>query len=257
MLIDSHCHLDFADFDVDRAAVIAHCQQLSINTLVVPGTQAASWANLLALSEAYSAIRVALGIHPYFLDAFQPADLQQLCDLIAAYRSNIVAVGEIGLDGYIAQSYALQLEVFSQQLEIANTFALPVILHHRRSHNDLIRLLKQQRFEFGGIVHAFSGSLQEAQNYIDLGFKLGIGATITYPRARKTREVVSQVPLDSLVLETDAPDMPPSGLQGLRNSPENLPLIVKALVALRQESEEEIIQHCTRNVCKALDNMPL
>jgi TatD DNase family protein len=256
LLIDSHCHIDFADFDDDRAMVIAQCQQLSINTLVVPGTQAASWANLLALSQTYPAIHVALGIHPYFLDAFQPSDLQLLSDLIATHRQRIVAVGEIGLDGSLTHNYAQQLEVFSQQLALASTFALPVILHHRHSHNDLIRLLKQQRFNFGGIIHAFSGSFQEAQRYIDLGFKLGIGGTITYQRAVKTRDVVSQVPLDSLVLETDAPDMPPTGLQGLRNSPVNLPLVLKALVALRQESEEEIIQQCRRNVCSALANMP-
>jgi TatD DNase family protein len=147
------------------------------------------------------------------------------------------------------------MAIFIQQLQIANDFSLPVILHHRRSHNDLIKVLKQQGFKWGGIIHAFSGSLHEAHTYIELGFKLGVGGVITYPRARKTREVVSQLPLDALVLETDAPDMPPMGLQGLRNSPQNLILILNELSLLRQQSTEDIIKQCRHNVVTSLRNI--
>ena len=247
--------MDFADFDADRRQVIESCAQLSINKLVVPGTQANSWLKLLQLSEQYTALKPALGLHPYFLQQFNDSDFALLAQLLARYSDKITAVGEIGLDYALDISHDIQMMVFSKQLSIATEFGLPVILHHRRSHNDLIKTLKQQRYEWGGIVHAFSGSLYEANTYIELGFKLGIGGVITYPRARKTREVVSQLPLSALVLETDSPDMPPQGKQGLRNNPQNLLLILDELCLLRQESREDIIVQCQQNVVAALRNM--
>ena len=255
MLIDSHCHLDFADFDEDRQQVIENCAQLGIGKLVIPGTQASTWSGILQLSQEYPAIKPALGLHPYFLEHFKPADLALLIQLLSQFSDNIVAVGEIGLDHVIDIAPELQMTVLIQQLQIANDFNLPVILHHRRSHNDLIKTLKQQRFKWGGIVHAFSGSLQEANTYIELGFKLGVGGVITYPRAHKTREVVRLLPLNALVLETDSPDMPPMGKQGLRNSPQNLILILNELSHLRQESPEQIMAQCRYNVINTLRNM--
>jgi TatD DNase family protein len=222
---------------------------------VVPGTQANSWSRLLQLSQQYSAILPALGLHPYFLQHFEPQHFTLLTQLLSQFSDRVVAVGEIGLDHVIDIAPAQQMAIFTQQLHIANDFSLPVILHHRRSHNDLIKTLKQQRFKWGGIVHAFSGSLHEAHTYVELGFKLGVGGVITYPRARKTREVVSQLPLEALVLETDAPDMPPMGKQGLRNSPQNLLMILDELSHLRQQSPEEIIKQCRQNVITTLKNI--
>ena len=222
---------------------------------MVPGTQASSWLGLLQLSQQYSAILPALGLHPYFLQHFQPQDYALLTQLLSQYSDKVVAVGEIGLDYVIDIPPAEQMAIFIQQLQIANDFSLPVILHHRRSHNDLIKVLKQQGFKWGGIIHAFSGSLHEAHTYIELGFKLGVGGVITYPRARKTREVVSQLPLDALVLETDAPDMPPMGHQGLRNSPQNLILILNELSLLRQQSIADIMKQCRHNVVTSLRNI--
>ncbi len=221
----------------------------------MPGTQASSWLGLLQLSQQYSAIKPALGLHPYFLQHFQPKDYALLTQWLSQFSDSVTAVGEIGLDHVIDISPEQQMEVFIQQLHIADDFNLPVILHHRHSHNDLIKTLKQQRFKWGGIVHAFSGSLYEANTYIELGFKLGVGGVITYPRARKTRDVVSQLPLSSLVLETDSPDMPPRGKQGLRNSPQNLILILDELSHLRQESTDEIIKQCRQNVLSTLKNI--
>ena len=221
----------------------------------MPGTQANTWNGLLQLSQQYSALKPALGLHPYFLQQFADSDFVLLTQLLAQFSDNITAVGEIGLDYALDISHDLQMTVFTKQLTIANDFGLPVILHHRRSHNDLIKVLKQQRFSWGGIVHAFSGSLYEANTYIELGFKLGVGGVITYPRASKTREVVRQIPLSSIVLETDAPDMPPMGKQGLRNNPQNLLLVLDELCRLRPESRAEIIAQCGQNTLAALRNM--
>jgi len=221
----------------------------------VPGTQAATWLRALELCEQFTALKPALGLHPYFLQQFADSDFVVLTQLLAQFSHKITAVGEIGLDYALDISHELQMWVFTKQLAIANDFSLPVILHHRRSHNDLIKVLKQQRFSWGGIVHAFSGSVYEANTYIELGFKLGVGGVITYPRASKTREVVRLIPLSAIVLETDAPDMPPMGKQGQRNNPQNLLMVLDELCLLRPESRAEIIAQCGQNTLAVLRNM--
>lgn len=247
-MIDSHCHLDFNCFDYDREQVLENCKKLSVDTIVIPGTQANQWQNQIDLCHLNPQLRFALGLHPYFLSQFTPSDLVELTRLLEQHSNKVVALGEIGLDTHIDVDWQLQKHVFEQQLTIAKNQLLPVILHHRNSHNELIRILKASKFNRGGIVHAFSGSLQEAQTYVDLGFKIGVGGGITYPRANKTRNVISQLPLTSLVLETDAPDMPLMGKQGERNSPEYLPEIFECLLTLRNETKEQLQQACTQNV---------
>ena len=246
-MIDSHCHLDFPCFDADRQQILANCQAKNIHSILIPGTQASAWQRQISLCKYSPQLLYALGLHPYFLAQYQAEHMGQLADLLLAHKSQVLAVGEIGLDFAIGVDKARQQAVFEQQLQLAEVYKLPVILHHRRSHNQTIRTLKRMSLSRGGVVHAFSGSFYEAQSYIDLGFKLGIGGTITYPRAQKTRKVVSQVPLSSLLLETDAPDMPPMGLQGQRNSPENLPLILAALDDLREEPLELLTRVCENN----------
>ena len=151
--------------------------------------------------------------------------------------------------------WKMQLQVFEQQLLIAEEHMLPVILHHRNSHNELIQSLKAKKFTQGGIVHAFSGSVQQANTYIDLGFKIGVGGGITYSRASKTRKTLSKLPINCLVLETDAPDMPLIGKQGLRNSPEYLPEIFESLLLLRAETKQQLLQACYQNVQGTLANL--
>jgi TatD DNase family protein len=255
VLIDSHCHLDFSCFDHDRLEILNSCKSQSIDTIVIPGTQATLWQKQIGLCHLYPQLRFALGLHPFFLNSFEPEHLIELSTLLNRYQNQALAVGEIGLDTYIDVDWKLQLQVFEQQLLIAEGQMLPVILHHRNSHNELIRILKAKRFTQGGIVHAFSGSLQEAKNYIDLGFKIGVGGVITYPRAIKTRKTIAQLPLHCLVLETDAPDMPLMGNQGQRNSPEFLPNILESLSALRNETKQQILQACSHNVRGSLANL--
>ncbi|MGO4894189.1 TatD family hydrolase [Flavobacterium sp. W21_SRS_FM6] len=255
MLIDSHCHLDFPCFDYDRQNVIEKCSGLGIDTIVVPGTEASSWQNIIALSRQFTALKPAFGLHPYFLAGFEESHLDELVVYLDKYKSTVVAVGEIGLDRAISVDISLQKRVFERQLDIAHEADLPVIIHHRRSHNDIIKTLKHLKFSGGGIIHAFSGSLHEALTYQDLGFKLGVGGLITYPRGQKTRKVVGQVPLDLLVLETDAPDMPVFGQQGKRNTPENIPMILAELASLREESADVIALQCRQNVLAVLQNI--
>lgn len=247
-MIDSHCHLDFSCFDHDRAEILENCRKLSICTIVIPGTQASQWQKQIDLCQLYPQLRFALGLHPYFLNSFQSSHLGQLTNLLNQYQYEVSAIGEIGLDAHIDVDWQLQKQVFEQQLTIAKEHKLPVILHHRNSHNELIRILKITKFSQGGVVHAFSGSLHEAQTYIDLGFKIGVGGGITYSRANKTRKTISQLPLSSLVLETDAPDMPLKGKQGKRNSPEYLPEIFESLLTIRNETKQELLQACSNNV---------
>lgn len=246
-MIDSHCHLDFACFAEDLTDILSQCQAKNIHKIVIPGTQAASWPHLITLCEGAPLLEFSLGLHPYFLNQYHEDDLRLLDQLLTRHRHSVVAVGEIGLDNSISTAFDRQEQVFIQQLLLAQKHQLPVIIHHRRSHNQLIHALKRHLPSKGGIIHAFSGSLYEAQTYLDMGFKLGVGGTITYSRASKTRKVFSQLPLSSLVLETDAPDMPLQGNQGQRNSPIYLPFILTALQQLRNESADEVAYACEKN----------
>ena len=255
MLIDSHCHLDFSCFDDDRAEVLNNCKKLSVETIVIPGTEASRWQKQINLCHLYPQLRFALGLHPYFLNSFESLHLVELSKLLNQYQDRVLAVGEIGLDTHIDVDWKLQLQVFEQQLLIAEEHMLPVILHHRNSHNQLIRTLKAKKFSQGGIVHAFSGSVQEAKAYIDLGFKIGVGGGITYSRASKTRKTIAQLPINCIVLETDSPDMPLMGKQGQRNSPEYLPEIFDSLLTLRNETKQKLLQACSHNVQVSLKNL--
>lgn len=246
-MIDSHCHLDFPVFDPDRGSLLTNCQQLGISAVIIPGTQADHWHRQIALCQQHPSLHFTLGLHPYFLSQYQPAQLDILAQLLSCYP-NVLAVGEIGLDAAIKVDMTLQLKVFQAQLGIAKAFRKPLILHHRKTHNQIIQQLKRARFEYGGIIHGFSGSLQQAEAYIDMGFLLGVGATISYPRAQKTRNTVTLVPEQSLVLETDAPNMPLNGRQGQRNSPEYLVEVLHCLAELRQQSQVTLAAATDKNV---------
>lgn len=251
-LIDSHCHLDFEQFDIDRETVLAHCQQLGVNHLLIPGVTAESWNKLITICQQSDMLYPALGMHPMFMKQHQPEHLFELKKIIA--DNNPIAIGEIGLDFYMPDhDKKAQIDLFSEQLHIAQAADLPVILHVRKAHDQVISLLKKLPVK-GGTVHAFNGSLQQAQQYQQLGFLLGIGGTITYPNATHIKSLFSTLPLNSLVLETDAPDMPLSGMQQQRNTPENIPLILNALAEIRNESKTEIAETTSYN-CRQLFNI--
>ena len=250
-LVDSHCHLDFQLFDIDRADILDHCQQLGVNDIVVPGVTADKWERLLNICDQSPLLHPALGLHPLFMDEHTAQHLVDLKKLIATVDP--VAIGEIGLDFYLPDhDKQAQIELFTAQLKLAQSTQLPVLLHVRKAHDQTINLLKTHRV-IGGIVHAFNGSLQQAEQYTKLGFVLGVGGVITHAKARRLRTLFSQIPLASIVLETDAPDMPLAELHDQRNTPENIPLILAALATIRSESKQELATITTGNAKRILN----
>ncbi|MDV5860114.1 TatD family hydrolase [Pseudomonas mendocina] len=249
-LIDTHTHLDFPDFDADRDAVLARSRALGVQRMVVLGVYQANWQRLWHLVEANEGLYAAFGLHPVYLDEHQPQHLDELRDWLSrlAGQPKLCAVGEFGLDYYLENlDRQRQQAVFEAQLELAAEFELPALLHVRRAHAATIATLKRFRLKRGGIIHAFAGSQEEAREYIKLGFRLGLGGAATWPQANRLRQVVAGLPLDAIVLETDAPDMAPAMHPYQRNSPEYLADICAELAALRGVSAEELATASSRN----------
>ena len=240
VLFDSHCHLDLPELLPQLELHLANAKAVGVAGFLVPAVQSSAWLPLLELKQRYG-FSIALGVHPWWASL---AELDALSGLEAlAALPQVGAIGEIGLDFALdAQSFAIQRQCFEAQLQLAEKLKKPVILHHRKSQNELLQVLKQQGFSQGGILHAFSGSFAQGKAFIDMGFKLGIGGTITYQRAEKTRKAVKQFPLTALVLETDSPSMPLAGFQGQINTPARLPLVLKELAQLRGEDPQQIAQ---------------
>jgi len=251
MFIDSHCHFNFNCFKAEQENMLSELAKVNINKLIVPGTDAKRWSELIALSEKYQNVYFSLGIHPHFLDDFENTQLIKLNNLLkllcSQKKTKCVALGEIGLDKLIATDLVKQEEVFLAQLEIAKSLQLPIILHVVKTQSRVLQLLKQSQFSYGGVYHAFSGSEEIANEFIKLGFKLGIGGVITYPSAKKTRQTLKKVPLHSLLLETDAPDMPIYQQPTRHNSPLNLLSIFQSLCELREEPPQQVSQQIYEN----------
>ena len=211
--IDSHCHLDFSEFDTNRESLINACVAKGINQFIVPGISLAQSLNLLEFKATYPQVSIAAGLHPYFLAQHQQSHLESLFNFAKANKTQLVAIGECGIDRSIS-NLEKQTFLFEQQIALANELDLPLIVHHRQSHDLIAQSFKRCRPKNGGVIHAFSGSIQQAHYYIKQGFKLGVGGVITYERAAKTRAVIAKLKPQQLVLETDSPSMPLSGYQG-------------------------------------------
>ncbi|HHM05694.1 MAG TPA: TatD family deoxyribonuclease [Gammaproteobacteria bacterium] len=237
-LIDTHCHLDHPAFDADRRDVLARCRQRGVSDIVVPGVTAAHFDRLLHLCAQESGLHPALGLHPLYLARHRREHLDELAARIAAARP--VAVGEIGLD-YFAKGAdrKAQQTLFEAQLDLARAAGLPVLLHVRKAHDAVLASLNRHPVP-GGICHAFNGSLEQAARYLELGFKLGFGGMLTSARATRLRRLARALPADSIVLETDAPDLPPASHRGGRNSPEYLPQILAVLAEVRGQKAGEL-----------------
>ena len=271
MWIDTHCHLDATEFDADRTEVHQRARGAGVSTCVIPAVCAANFESVRLLAhrqqDAY-----ALGIHPLFTPQATEAQLVQLEVALTSHQDDpqLVAVGEIGIDGFVPElntpeALAKQQHFYQAQLKIAQQFQLPVILHVRRSADLLLKGLRQTPV-LGGIAHAFNGSLQQAQAFIDLGFKLGFGGALTFERALQLRRLATELPLSAIVLETDAPDIPPHWLystaeqraagqpQG-RNEPAELPRIAQVLADLRGISLEELAAVTVANARAALPRL--
>lgn len=250
MFTDSHCHLDFSCFEHDLDALFRALKKSHINKVVIPATQASSWVNIQKIANTQASAFYALGIHPHFLSSFERKDLNVLNTLLENRDKKCVALGEIGLDKFAPTDIAQQEWLFIEQLTLAQRHQLPIILHCVKMQERVLTILKQQKFQYGGVYHAFSGSLEVANQFIALGFKLGVGGVITYPNSTKTRTTFSQLPLESLLLETDAPDMPLYLQQTRYNTPLNILTIFKSLVNLRNESETQLATQLYDNMHK-------
>jgi TatD DNase family protein len=312
-LIDTHCHLDAAEFDADRDAVFAAAKvgagpsqadvppvggsepglrawganevgagpsqadappvggsepglrasgannevgaggTAPVIAFVVPAVERANFGAVASVCRAYPGCAPAYGIHPMYVDRAHPEDLDALRDTLR--REPAVAVGEIGLDRHVEpRDDARQAFYFVEQLKIAREFGLPVLLHVRRAIDPILKCLRETRVA-GGIAHAFNGSRQQAEEFIRLGFKLGFGGAMTFPGSKRIRELAATLPLDAIVLETDAPDIPPVWKNGGRNTPADLLPIAQTLAQLRQLPLAEIAQATTRNARAVLPRL--
>lgn len=248
MMIDSHCHFDFEPFCHDPDYYLTLARQAGVEQLVLPAVGQRNWAKLRALAEQFDGLYYGLGLHPFFSAEHDASALEALAEALDTEsqlrmkkRSRCVAVGECGLDFAIADAdKAQQISLLKAQLKLADQHGLPVILHCRKAFPELVQILRQNPPIAGGVLHAFCGSLPQAKQLLDLGIKIGVGGTITYRRANKTRNTIAALPLTALLLETDAPDMPISGYQGQPNRPDRLVNILHELASIRVESEREI-----------------
>jgi TatD DNase family protein len=256
MLIDTHCHLDAAEFDVDRDAVVQRARLAGVTTIVVPGVERANFGAVASICRDYPECLGAYGIHPLYVHRAREEDLDEL--RAALVRNRGIAVGEVGLDYYEKDrdptADRRQELFFAGQLKIARDLDLPVILHVRRAVDLVLKHLRRVRVR-GGIAHAFNGSSQQAEEFFALGFKLGFGGAMTYGRATRLRQLAATLPMAGIVLETDAPDIPPEWLGNRRNEPGELARIAATLAALRGQGVEEVAAAAAANARSVLGLM--
>ena len=257
-MIDTHCHLDAREFDTDRDAVVAAAREAGVTTLILPSVEVSGFPAVRACCQRYPGCHPAYGIHPLYVGVTREDDLhtlrQWLRDEISGEHPP-VAVGEIGLDFFVpGHDASRQEQFFIEQLQIAAEFNLPVLLHVRRAVVQVLKCLRHSKV-LRGIAHAFNGSRQQAQAFIDLGFKLGFGGAMTWPRATRIRQLATELPLESIVLETDAPDMSPVWRQGQRNSPDQLPLIAATLADLTRLPPGRILEQTNANALAVIESL--
>ncbi|MFG6490207.1 TatD family hydrolase [Roseateles sp. BYS78W] len=268
MWIDTHCHLDAAEFDADRDAMVARARAAGVTQIVIPAVDVHNLARVRELAHEHG-FTYALGIHPLYVMNAKPGDLDRVAEALEQHKDDerLVAVGEIGLDFFVpGLDPDIQQHFYVEQLKLAKRAGLPVLLHVRRSADKLLAGLRRVGFAHGGIAHAFNGSEQQARAFIDLGFKLGFGGTLTFERSLQIRRLAATVPETALVMETDAPDIPPHWLYKTaeqrgaepgqaRNEPSELPRIAESLAQLRGWTAEHTASVTSANARAALPKL--
>jgi TatD DNase family protein len=266
LLIDTHCHLDAAEFDADRREVIGRAERQGVRAIVIPAVERANFDAVRTLAHSFAGGAYALGIHPMYVPRAQPSDLDalQACVQASLADPRFVAIGEIGLDFFVPElctdtMRARQEAFYVAQLELARRHGLPVLLHVRRSQDRLLKHLRRITVA-GGMAHAFNGSFQQAAGFIDMGFALGMGGAMTFERALQIRRLAAQLPLDALALETDAPDIAPAwlggpGLPRARNEPGEVARIGAELARLRGLDAAEVAAATAANAVRVLPRL--
>lgn len=249
-LIDTHCHLDAGEFAPDRAAAYQRARGAGVGIQVIPAVTRDNFAAVADCCRSYPGCLPAWGLHPMYIHIHRDSHLTDLRDQVQGWRP--VAIGEIGLDLFApGLDFALQEHIYIEQLRIAKDFDLPVLLHCRRANDPILKQLRRFKLR-GGIAHAFNGSRQQADAFIGLGFKLGFGGAFTWQRASNLRMLARTLPLESIVLETDAPDIPPEWVGKGRNEPAELPRIAATLAELRGQDVAEVVRVTTANARQVL-----
>ncbi|MCG2584599.1 TatD family hydrolase [Massilia sp. TS11] len=261
MWIDTHCHLDAHEFGADAVAVAQAAQAAGVGMIVLPAVEVANFEAVRVLCQRQSGLCYTLGIHPIYVPQAREEDLDTLRAAVRVARDDpyFVGIGEIGLDFFVPMltepgMRARQEFFFREQLRIAREFDLPVLMHVRRSQDIILKHLRQLP-PAGGIAHAFNGSEQQAGSFISLGIKLGFGGAMSFTRALQIRRLAATLPLDAIVLETDAPDISPAWLHPGRNSPEELPRLGAVLAELRGMAPLDVAEATSANACAVLPRM--
>jgi TatD DNase family protein len=243
--IDAHCHLDFAVFDGDRPQVLQRATDTGINDIIIPGTQIMHWDRIRAMCDAHKQLHACYGLHPYWVTSHKTQDLLQLESYIHQHRP--VAIGECGLDFRPQQAdKKMQLDFFKYQLNIAVEHQLPVVIHSVKATEAVIETIKQFK-NLTGMVHSYSGSAEQARQLIDLNFFISASGSVTYDGAKKLKQTIKEIPLTSLLIETDAPDQADQENHDKRNEPSFLINTARVIAELREVSLEEIARQTTAN----------
>lgn len=248
LLYDSHCHLDAPEFDPDRDQVLVRAREAGVARQLVPAVDRSGWEKLRDICAADPGLRPAYGLHPMYLDRHRPGHLDELADWLA--RERPAAVGECGLDFFVeGLDPQAQRDYFHGQLALAREHGLPVVLHARRAVDEVIAALRRTG-GLRGVVHSWSGSEEQARQLFDLGFHLGIGGPVTFERAQRLRRTVAAMPIEHLLLETDAPDQPDAAHRGQRNEPGRIGEVLRTVAALRGADPAEIAAATTANATR-------
>ncbi len=245
MLIDSHIHIDDKIFTNILDQALEDAQLCGINRWIIPATTASSFFPIHHITKQHSGCYAAYGLHPYYISTHTDEDMIQLQEMLECYHP--IAIGECGLDLMIENpQFELQTHLFQKHIELAETYRLPLIIHARKSLDLVLKILRQHK-SVSGVIHAFSGSQQQANQCIDLGFKLGFGGSVTYDRAQNLRKILKSIPIDALLLETDAPFQKSAFSQEKYHQPKDLLGIAQEIAKIRQEPYEYICTETTKN----------
>ncbi|MEZ9596102.1 TatD family hydrolase [Shewanella sp. 10N.261.52.F9] len=253
-MIDSHAHLDFPDFDGDRKELLQQMRSVGIQSAIIPAVDEAHWPKLIEVAERFNCF-YSLGVHPWYAEDATDATWLSLQALLRQHkeRSGLVAIGECGLDKLHKSNFITQMSVFEAQIELACEFDLPLIIHAVRAHEEILKSLKSLSPSRRGVIHGFYGSPQLAAQYVNLGYKIGVGGLLLNDNAPKLQLTVAELPIESFVLETDSPAMAPKNSQNIRNTPLILPDILQKIANLQKKSAVLISEQMFSNVTQLFD----